>query len=322
MVLYYLEHSSVRQTARHFTLQPKQVKDWRNKQSQLKESSSHLYKLHKGREPFFPDLELELATWITECRVRSLPITRNIATKKAKELSQNVEFQRKYPSISLFKFSNKWMDCFMVRHDLSNRRRTTLSQHLPNDLLEKQQSFLSFILYRRIQYNYPLQFIGNMDETPVTFDLSYSFTLEKRGSSSINIKTTGHERSTFTVILGCMADGTKLPPVVIFKLKNIPREDFPHGVHVRVNEKGWVNESEMIWWIDNIWKRRTPDLSNPRSLLILDSFRGHLVDSIKQKFYEKSTNIAVIPGGLTSKLQPLDVAINKSFKSKVSIINY
>ena len=92
-----------------------------------------------------------------------------------------------------------------------------------------------------------------MDETPVTFDLPSSYTLEKRGSSTINIKTTGHERSTFTVILGCMADGTKLPPVVIFKLKNVPRETFPDGIFVRTNEKGWVNENEMNWWVENVW---------------------------------------------------------------------
>ena len=65
-----------------------------------------------------------------------------------------------------------------------------------------------------------------MDETPVTFDLPSSYTLEKRGSSTISIKTTGHERSTFTVILGCMADGSKLPPVIIFKLKTYLEEHF------------------------------------------------------------------------------------------------
>jgi len=43
------------------------------------------------------------------------------------------------------------------------KKATTVSQHLPEDLLEKQQSFLSYVLYRRLQYDYPLQFIGNMD---------------------------------------------------------------------------------------------------------------------------------------------------------------
>ena len=161
-----------------------------------------------------------------------------------------------------------------------------------------------------------------MDETPVTFDLPSSYTLEKRGSSTVTIKTTGHERSTFTVVLGCMADGSKLPPVVIFKLKNVPRETFPDGIFVRTNGKGWVNENEMIWQAENIWPKRTVDASsNPRSLLVFDSFRGHLVDSVKQKFSEKATDLAVIPGRLTSKLQPLDVAMNKSFKSNISILN-
>jgi len=44
-----------------------------------------------------------------------------------------------------------------------------------------------------------------------------------------------------------MVDGTKLEPVIIFKLKNIPREVFPDRVKIRVNEKGWVNEEEMLW---------------------------------------------------------------------------
>ena len=58
-------------------------------------------------------------------------------------------------------------------------------------------------------------------------------------------------------------------------------------------------------------------LSNPQSLLVLDSFSAHLVNSVKRRFGEKNTNLAVIPGGLTSHLQPLDVSVNKSFKTKV-----
>ena len=51
---------------------------------------------------------------------------------------------------------------------------------------------------------------------------------------------------------------------------------------------------------------------NPRSLLVLDFFRGHLVNSVKQQFVSKKPDLAIIPGELTSKLQPLDVMINHS----------
>jgi hypothetical protein len=29
-------------------------------------------------------------------------------------------------------------------------------------------------------------------------------------------------------------------------LKNVPKEDFPHGIHIRANEKGWMNKKEML----------------------------------------------------------------------------
>ena len=119
--------------------------------------------------------------------------------------------------------------------------------------------------------------------------------------------------------MGCLADGRKLPSVCIFKLKNIPRENFPEGVIIRVNAKGWCNEEEMIYWINNVWSERS-ESGNPQSLLILDSFRGHTVDPVKHEFRRNNTHLAVIPGGLTSKLQSLDVGINKCFKEKVQCI--
>ncbi|GBB85641.1 hypothetical protein RclHR1_12120005 [Rhizophagus clarus] len=95
-----------------------------------------------------------------------------------------------------------------------------------------------------------------MDETPVVFDLPYSTTLDLHGTSTVNIRTTGHEKTNFIVILACMAVGSKLPPVCIFKLKKTPRELFPQGVYIRVNEKGWCNEEEMLWWIENMRTQR------------------------------------------------------------------
>jgi len=38
--------------------------------------------------------------------------------------------------------------------------------------------------------------------------------------------------------------------------------------------------------------------------LVLDSFRGHLTDMVKETYRKNGIDIAVIPGGLTSKFQP------------------
>jgi len=49
-------------------------------------------------------------------------------------------------------------------------------------------------------------------------------------------------------------------------------------------------------------------------MLVLDLFRGHLTADVKKMAEKGKTLLAVILGGLTSQLQPLDVSINKSFK--------
>ena len=49
-----------------------------------------------------------------------------------------------------------------------------------------------------------------------------------------------------------MADETKLPPLIIFKLKKVPKGKFLSDVIVRANPTGWMNENEMLYWIENV----------------------------------------------------------------------
>ncbi|CAI7758259.1 unnamed protein product [Closterium sp. NIES-53] len=53
-----------------------------------------------------------------------------------------------------------------------------------------------------------------------------------------------------------------------------------------------------------------------KALLVLDSYRGHLTPEVK-KFGELNLVPPVIPAGCTSEIQPLDVAVNRSFKAAV-----
>jgi len=58
-----------------------------------------------------------------------------------------------------------------------------------------------------------------MDKTPMTFDLPGNITIDETETWSVSIRTTGHEKTNFTIVLTYMANGIKLPPLVIFKLK-------------------------------------------------------------------------------------------------------
>ena len=66
------------------------------------------------------------------------------------------------------------------------------------------------------------------------FDMGSDNSYAPIGSKDVLIKTTGHDKLRFTVVLTITATGGKLPPMITFKnLKNIPKlkpgEKWPEG---------------------------------------------------------------------------------------------
>ena len=126
---------------------------------------------------------------------------------KAKELSTD----------PAFKASLGWYQNWKRRHSVSFRAKTTLAQRLPDDMEEKVVQFHRFVIAARQRVGYPLSRIFNMDETPMQFELPLSRSLKFTGSRTVAVKTCGAEKHSFNVALAVAADGTKLPPKVIFK---------------------------------------------------------------------------------------------------------
>ncbi|KAI5152436.1 hypothetical protein ENBRE01_2830 [Enteropsectra breve] len=203
----------------------------------------------------------------------------------------------------------------MNRNSLSLRMRTSVGQNLPDNWETKMTCFREYC--RDAFTGIAINQIGNMDEVPVSFDMPSNHTVDQRGADSVRILTTWHEKSNFTVVLSVMADGRKLPPMIIFKRKTLPRKEvFPDGVIIKANPKGWVNEDIMKEWIDEIWSKGRKPLFFGPSALILDSARAHITDNVKTRINTLS-RLAVIPEGMTKVLQPLDLTVNRSFKSKL-----
>ena len=127
----------------------------------------------------------------------------------------------------------------MRRQGLALCQKTKIAQKLPKDLEEKINLVHTFIIRLRKQNNFELSQIDNMDETPVSFDLPASRTNDTKGKRTLQMGTTDHKKTHFTAVLSCMADGTKLKPMVIFKIKCIPnREKFPPGAVIHCHPKG------------------------------------------------------------------------------------
>ena len=152
----------------------------------------------------------------------------------------------------------------------------------------------------------------------MSFDAPYSRTVDTTGAESVPVSTTGQEKTGFTVVLACSETRTKLKPMVIFKRKTMPKEKLPDGVVVHCHNKGWMNRDVMAVWGEKVWRPRPVSFFNRTSLLIFDSFSAHIDEGVCNTFKTvHKTTTAVIPGGLTKKLQPLDISVNRSFKNHV-----
>src|SRR5437763_15854015 len=99
----------------------------------------------------------------------------------------------------------------------------------------------------------------------------------------------------------------------------MPREEqIPSGVVVWFQKNGWMDSNLMLKYIDFFNDIRMKNGNQKdTAMLVYNSFKGHLKESVKRKFYERGIDLAIIPGGLISIYQPLDVTINNQFNDNL-----
>ena len=93
-----------------------------------------------------------------------------------------------------FSASRGWLENFLSQNHFSLRRRTTVSQSLPDQLINKASNFVLRVRKLRHIHQYPLSAIGNMDETPLWLDMPGDTTVARTGDRTISVKTTGHDK--------------------------------------------------------------------------------------------------------------------------------
>jgi hypothetical protein len=261
------------------------------------------------------DMDRQLIQWIFNMRGRQLRVSRKMIRLKAAEIYDNCEDATR----CTFKASRGWLDKFMHRNELSVRRRTTIAQKSPDDMIKKMVSFVRFVERAREKTQATPSEIIAMDETAVWFDMVGETTVHSTGAKSISIKSTGHEKSRFTVILTAAGSGVKFKPYVVFlggsrKVKELNATKRLSGNIVTCSVNGWMNDDLTKDYLQRVIGK----LAFKRRILVWDAYRCHLSKSTKEELkHNYNITMAVIPGGCTKYLQAPDVSWNKPFKEKL-----
>ncbi|CAI7728408.1 unnamed protein product [Closterium sp. NIES-53] len=154
-----------------------------------------------------------------------------------------------------------------------------------------RESFWKFVCINRARHNIDLARIINADQTPLFVEMPAERTIEHRGARSGAVSL------------------MNLPSLVDARLSPMCLA----GIVCQAQDNGWMDESAVQTWLT---KEVLPHL-NPqrgqnarRAMLVLDSYCGHITQTMLQAYRTHSITPAVIPAGCTSRSQPLDVSIN------------
>ena len=258
----------------------------------------------KGR---FPEIDDAVFMFFEERRRTGLFVSYDLLREEAIKKATSLNIPRSH-----LKASKGWAIRFMRQIGLALRCRTTICQKLLKDFEQNLLNYQRYITNLRKTGYFLMGQIANADERSIYLDMPPNYT-EKKGVKEVLFKTADCEKLCLTVMLAATADGRKLPPLLILKRKTTQIR----GVIVRAQEKGWMTEELLLEWLKIVWSHRPGAFLNQLSMLVLDAFKGHVTDSVKDQLRKMETELVVIPGGMTSVLQPMDVSINKPFKDRL-----
>lgn len=243
----------------------------------------------------YPNLEECLIKWFKQCRNRNVPLGGNMLKEKAQQFAEKLGHKD-------FKGSNGWLENFKKRHNIIFRKLCGESQSVSNELCSEWITKLPDLLK-----DYSPDNIYNADETGLFFKALPDKTAVFKGDECHGGK---QSKDRVTLLLAANMSGTdKLTPLMIGKSKS-PRcfkgtKSFP--LQYKANKKAWMTSELFADWLKQINRKMCQ--KKKKIILFIDNCRAH---GIIPKM--KAVKVVFLPPNATSKLQPLDQGIIRSFK--------
>uniref|UniRef100_A0A3Q4GUW2 HTH CENPB-type domain-containing protein n=1 Tax=Neolamprologus brichardi TaxID=32507 RepID=A0A3Q4GUW2_NEOBR len=281
----------LRQAARVFATEAPLIRSWlKDARKRLKETEQKVQTNGADR----------MVAWVLSMREQQLPITESNLFQKASTLKKKGGFS------DSFRISYDWAVNFMLKHRLgvrSSGRAATLDRILPRFLEAKVKTFREFTQKIMQAHKLTKSTVAAMDELCIFVDLRL---VQEKSRRSEALEFTG-SLPLLTVYLTVLADGTMLPALVLGNRK-LNERDLPEFILLEASSEGLSVEEALDLWINKVWLRTGP-AQHSKSMLVLDRHREHLGDHFLTSISSSGTLPAVIPGGCSFCLQPLEICM-------------
>jgi len=247
---------SIKAFCRQYDIQPSQLRRWEKNIVTMKKTldgttkNSNKLVCTTGRLSRLEHLRNKLIPWVVSMRKDGKQVSIRMAAIYCKKLDNSLRREQRY---SLFA---------MVRRFLSSNGivMRSVTHKAQGDVTKMHDEALRFLETTKPMLEQPHRhqaFIINMDQTPYNPKDTDRRTLNAKGVKTVNAKTMKTSLGRITCMLTVCADGTKLPPLLIFKAKpggSVEREfaNFPEGSVYYVQENAWTDERVMTHWVDHV----------------------------------------------------------------------
>lgn len=157
--------------------------------------------------------------------------------------------------------------------------------------------------------------IVNYDETNLTDDPGRKRVISKRGMKYPE-RVMNHSKSATSLMFAAAADGTILPPFVVYRAKHMYETwkiGGPIGARFSSTPSGWFDINCFMDWIVTIaipYFRNLPG----KKVLIGDNLSSHISLEAVEKCEEHNISFVFLPANSSHMSQPLDVAFFRPFK--------
>lgn len=156
--------------------------------------------------------------------------------------------------------------------------------------------------------------VWNVDETGLQYVIKGPKVVTSMGKKYIYRRTYSERGETQTMI-GCIcADGSWIPPTIIFKgvrWNDLLQKDCLPNTQVKLSTKGWINSDLFREWFQFF----ISSVSVRPLILLMDSHGSHVTSEIIDLAVKSDIHLVTFPSHTTHLLQPLDVGVYKSLKS-------
>ena len=188
-------------------------------------------------------------------------------------------------------------------------RATSSNRHNLNSFYNNLETVMT-------KHNFSPNSIWNMDETATSTAHRPPKVIAGKSIKQVG-QITSAERGVMCTMVGAVnAQGTFMPPMVIFPRVNFKQfmlTGAPTGTIGAANPSGWISREIFVNWLTHFIAHTRSSKDNP-VLLLVDNHDSHVTIEALSMARENGVVMVSFPPHCTHRLQPLDVSIYSPFK--------